>query len=1124
MSNSKTSWGGWKRRSVVIFAILALLAAPWQSYGQSPATGVAGTPLPDLRLLTSGEQTIVVELRVPSWEVSAQKANGVLLDEISAPGFSYTSDPGTPRLPVKFVTLGIPPGVEPQVQVLEADGPRIETGYRLAANSHPTLSFDLETAPSVAALTGPPALKTEPASGDALYPAELAQVIEVGRLRSQSFVQIRLNPFQFHPQKRELHVYDRLRVAVQLALSAASLTAEEFGGHSVGIPNLFGEQFGQSQQVGNSGSIFKPTPKHPGFDAPAPEKSGPVDEGSFESALRALLLNYAAARAWRALPPPLQPSPSEGEGGERLQDFYTGIRFRIEVSQDGLYELDRNMLQAEDPDVINYLLSTFQLFEDFNLSAESEVALEIVDLDGDDHLDFRDLIRFYGRIPDEEELRYTGTRVYWLVAGRQAGKRMATRSGTPGSGAIPPDFPTTVHVEENHKYYWNLPELGGSDTHWYWVYLVQTDPSSPLQRDYPVSTPDVSSESHEATVRAKLVNISSSSNVNPDHRAKLYLSNAAPATLITDQTWDGQIGVEVEGNVASSELNPGTNTVRLEIYLQPGVIADALYVDWFEMDYRRAFHAQDDRLTFTRPTGYSEYEITGFSDSDVGVYDITDPPNPVRLTGTQVNWRGTLRFSDATPTADKYVAVLLQKPALMEPDSLARVNAGTDLRAPANGANYLIITHADFTSAANQLATHRATDFTVRVVQVQDVYNQFGNGVLDPEAIHDFLAYAIDNWSPSPQYALLMGDGTYDYRDYLGEPRDNYIPPYMAMVDPWLGETADENYYAAVSGADIVPDLAVGRAPVNTLAEANAVVAKIISYEGALGLQGLQSVPDSVMFVADNYEPARNAGNFPRLADGLAADCLPDSYTVQTIYYGETHGTAAAVKSAIISNINQGQRFGNYIGHAGVGEWADEGFFAVSDVGGLSNANKFPLVLGMTCLEGSFQDAVQDAVAEQLVRAANKGAIASWSPTGLGVATGHDKLSRGFYNALFQQDARRLGAATVAGKVRLYNTGSNLDLIHTFALVGDPATDTGIESDCQADLNDDGDVNVADIMLVASRWSTSCDNPNPDGNPDTPNYETPYDLDGDCDIDIVDIMRVAARWGGTCEAGTSGCL
>ena len=1074
MNSSKASWSRWKRRGAIVLAILVFLVAPWQSYGRSPTVEpFAGEALPDLRLLTSGEQAIVLELRVPAWEVSSQGVGEFQLDEIRVPGFSHTSDPGTPRLPVKFVTLGIPPGVTPQVQVLEADGPRIETGYRLAANPSPTLKmgFDLETAPSIATLSGPPQLQVEPASGDALYPAELAQIVEVGRLRSQFFVQIRLNPFQYHPQKQELYVYDRLQVALKLALRPAE-----------------------------------------GFDAPASGfKGGLVDEGPFEFVLWSLLMNYAGAKAWRAI-------PVLAAGGNparvNVQDFYTGIRFRIEVSVDGLYELDRNLLQA--PDIGDYLLNTFQLFEDFNLSAASEVALEIVDNGSDDRFDFGDVIRFYGRTPDEEELRYTGTRVYWLVAGREPGKRMATRSGLPDSGAIPSDFPATVHVEENHRYFWNLPELGGSDTHWYWSYLSHTDPNSPLQRDYVVSTPGLSSASHQVTIRAKLVGFASNPDVNPDHWVKLYLSNDGPDTLIADHAWDGQIGEEVEGDAASSKLSSGANIVRLEIHLLPNIVADAIFVDWFEADYRRAFEAQDDRLTFTRPTGYSEYRITGFSTSEVGVYDITDPRNPVWLTDTQTDWWGTLRFRDTTPAAEKYITVRLQKPALMEPDSVACVDAGTDLRAPSNGADYLIITHADFTAAANQLASYRAADFTAMVIQVQDIYNQFGNGMLDPEAIHDFLAYAIDNWSPSPQYILLMGDGTYDYRDYLGEPRENYIPPYQAMVDPWLGETADENYYAAVSGPDIVPDLFVGRLPVNTLDEANAVVDKIISYEGGTALQTLQSIPDSALLVADNYEPTRNAGNFPRLADAIARDTLPESYTVQKVYYGETHTTIGSARSAIISNIHQGQRFVHYIGHAGVGQWADEGFLASSDVDGLSNADKFPVVLGMTCLEGYFQAVAQDAVAESLVRGVNKGAIASWSPTGLGVATGHDKLSRGFYNALFQEGVRRLGPATLAGKVRLYNTGRNLDLIHTFALLGDPSTDTGIQVACQADINGDGKVDIVDIMLVASRWSTSCDNPDPDNNPDTPNYESRYDLDSDCDIDIMDIMRVVARWGDIC--------
>ena len=57
------------------------------------------------------------------------------------------------------------------------------------------------------------------------------------------------------------------------------------------------------------------------------------------------------------------------------------------------------------------------------------------------------------------------------------------------------------------------------------------------------------------------------------------------------------------------------------------------------------------------------------------------------------------------------------------------------------------------------------------------------------------------------------------------------------------------------------------------------------------------------------------------------------------------------------------------------------------------------------------------------------------------------------------------------------------------------------------DMDGDCDVDVVDIMIVASRWNAV------EGEE---RYDPACDLDDDGDIDVVDIMIVAAHWGDHC--------
>lgn len=58
-------------------------------------------------------------------------------------------------------------------------------------------------------------------------------------------------------------------------------------------------------------------------------------------------------------------------------------------------------------------------------------------------------------------------------------------------------------------------------------------------------------------------------------------------------------------------------------------------------------------------------------------------------------------------------------------------------------------------------------------------------------------------------------------------------------------------------------------------------------------------------------------------------------------------------------------------------------------------------------------------------------------------------------------------------------------------------------------------VDTLDIQAVAAHWPLTAANPDPDGNPATPNYEARYDIDQDGDVDVVDIMLASAQWGTT---------
>jgi hypothetical protein len=196
-----------------------------------------------------------------------------------------------------------------------------------------------------------------------------------------------------------------------------------------------------------------------------------------------------------------------------------------------------------------------------------------------------------------------------------------------------------------------------------------------------------------------------------------------------------------------------------------------------------------------------------------------------------------------------------------------------------------------------------------------------------------------------------------------------------------------------------------------------------------------------VLFVADN---ADGAGAFDDYSDGIADGHLPLYYQREKVYLEVTH-TKEEAQNAILAAINDGRFMINFIGHSSIQNWTAEKLLSVSTVSAMSNTDRYPFMTPFTCLEGSFHYPLfpsQDttSLAEALVLADGKGAIASWSPTGLGVASGHDYLNVGIYDAIFADGVKETGMAVLQAKMHLFSSTNDYnDLLDTYALLGDPA-------------------------------------------------------------------------------------
>jgi len=154
-----------------------------------------------------------------------------------------------------------------------------------------------------------------------------------------------------------------------------------------------------------------------------------------------------------------------------------------------------------------------------------------------------------------------------------------------------------------------------------------------------------------------------------------------------------------------------------------------------------------------------------------------------------------------------------------------------------NGADIIVITPKEFYEKALIYKNYRENQgYSVKVIKVDDIYNQFSYGIKDPEAIREFLRYSLINYNPSPFAVILFGDASYDPKNIENNLIDfipTYLYPAKTPFSPvyFSRPASTDIYYSLLIGDDPFPDILIGRIPFNNLNECDIYLNKIYEYE-----------------------------------------------------------------------------------------------------------------------------------------------------------------------------------------------------------------------------------------------------------------------------------------------------
>ena len=657
---------------------------------------------------------------------------------------------------------------------------------------------------------------------------------------------------------------------------------------------------------------------------------------------------------------------------------------RIGVKNEGLHRVTRSQLQAAGFDV-NQDPNNWQLFVE---------GIEQAIIIGPN----ADYIEFYGKNTDTNE---TDIRKYFLINGATAGKRVGTRVARPNtSTVVTPSYAQTYVKRER---------FGWVDD------IVNGDLDNYFGRGF------------NSTLSTLNFTISGIDTAVPTATLRLKIQGYSPTTHAVEVTLNDQLlGTQGGGfadqpftiafTVPTSLLHEGANNIK---YRAVGVPNDFCFFDTLSIDFNRRYLADQNKLNFYTQN-YRIAQLSGFSSANVRVFDMTNQNEPILMTNLTFVPTGPT-FGVDMPPARSRLFYAIEDSAFFVPESVTPNNPEL-ISNPANGADLVIIAYKDLLPQAQTWANYRIAQGTsVKLIEVSEIFDEYNYGTFGSVAIRSFLQDAQQNWSNAPEYVLLIGDGSWDSRNYEGLGNFNFVP--SRIVSTIFSDTASDEWLADFN-SDGLADMAIGRISARTAAQLTTAYNKMVLWE-SLPLDQWHTRGAVFAFDHNNGYPFSQMSTNLRNQLPMIADA-----NVRMVYRGEPNANAN-----ILAALGTGPYIANYAGHGTAGSWGGiPTFFNALSVPNVPESN--PSIYTMlTCLNGYFHWLYNPSMAETLLYTPNKGAVVAWASTGLTTPDVQELMATRFYQKIGEGTIPRLGDLVKDAKT-VVPGGSDVRL--SWVLLGDP--------------------------------------------------------------------------------------